>query len=87
MVYKPMPAVVGQPTTFTISASVPNGTIDHSIIDFGDGSTVPLTGNFTSIVDHTYKAAGDITAGLTATTKSGKYARMTVNLTVIPPDR
>jgi PKD repeat protein len=86
---------VGAPVTFTIAATASAGaTISSIFINFGDGSSVTLTGNATT-VQHSYTSAGNFTVTATATDTSGATGSastviivaaraLTANFTVTP---
>jgi len=62
---------VGKPTIFTIAATPTTGNAITSVfVDFGDGSSVPLSGNATS-VQHSYAAAGTYAVTVVATDSFG----------------
>lgn len=62
---------VGTVTIFTISATATTGNVITSVfVDFGDGSSVSLPGNATS-VQHSYSSAGTFTVTAVATDSNG----------------
>jgi PKD repeat protein len=75
---------VGTPVTFTIGATASAGAAISSIfVNFGDGSSVTLTGNATS-VQHTYTAAGTYPVTATATDSSGATGSASTTVVVAP---
>ena len=75
---EPNPALVGQDVTANLSSLLPN--YPYSL-DWGDGTTVPVTGNGRATAKHKYTAPGVFVVKLSA----DGIAPVTVSLNVRPP--
>jgi PKD repeat protein len=72
----------GSPVSFTIGATATTGnTITSIVVDFGDGSSVTLPGNSTS-VQHVYAASGTYQVTATAIDNSGQSGQATTVIVV-----
>lgn len=73
---------VGFPTVFTIAATPTTGAaVTSMVVDFGDGTVIPLSGNATS-VQHSYLSANEFTVTATATDSSGATGSASTRIVV-----